>query len=147
MQIAKTVLLLSVIGLIAADEPKKKDPAESLKGNWSIVSMKLDGQSAPEEVVKNFRCHFEEKTYNNTIGGEVIEEGSYTMDASKTPKTIDFDIKKGHDQGKKQLGIYKLDGDKLTLVLTEPGSTTRPKSFKAEAGDSLAEVVLQRVKP
>jgi uncharacterized protein (TIGR03067 family) len=146
MRIAKRVLLLSVVGLIAADEPKKKDDAESFKGNWSIVSMKMDGRSAPEDLVKNFRCRFEEKTYNNTIASDVVEEGSYTIDASKTPRTIDFDIKKGHDEGKKQLGIYKLEGDKLTLVLTEPGSTTRPKSFKAEAGDSLVEVVLQRVK-
>ena len=147
MRIAKMVLLLSVVGLIAADEPKKQDDAEKMKGNWSIVTMKMNGQSAPEGFIKSFRCRFDEKTYNNTIANEVVEEGSYTIDASKTPKTIDFDIKKGHDEGKKQLGIYKIEGDKLTLVLTEPGSTTRPKTFKAEAGNSLVEVILQQVKP
>jgi hypothetical protein len=45
------------------------------------------------------------------------------------------------------LGIYKIEGDKLTLVLSEAGSTTRPDSFKIEAGSPLLEVVLERLKP
>jgi uncharacterized protein (TIGR03067 family) len=146
MRIAKTILLLSAIGLIAADEIKKDD-SEAFKGNWSIRSITIDGRAAPEDLVKNFRCHFDEKTYNDTVANEVIEEGSYTIDASKTPKTIDFDIKKGRKEGKRQLGIYKIEGDKITLVMTQAGSTERPKSFKAESGDSLVEVVLERVKP
>ena len=105
------------------------------------------GQPSPEAFVKNFRCKFEEKTYNNTLFGQVIEEGGYTLDPSRTPKTVDFDIKTGNDRGKKQLGIYKLEGDKLTLVLTQAGSTTRPDSFKIEPGAPVLEVVLQRVKP
>ena len=147
MRIVKTVVLLSAIGLVAADDTKPKGDAENFKGNWSAVSMKMDGRDAPEDFLKNFRCRFEEKTYNNTLGKEVVEEGSYTIDASKTPKTIDFDIKKGPDEGKKQLGIYKIEGDKLTIVLTEAGSKTRPKSFKAEDGESLIEAILERVKP
>jgi uncharacterized protein (TIGR03067 family) len=146
MRIAKTILLLSAIGLIAADETKKDD-SEAFKGNWSIHSITIDGRAAPEDLVKNFRCHFDEKTYSDTVANEVIEEGSYTIDASKTPKTIDFDIKKGRKEGKRQLGIYKIEGGKITLVMTQAGSTERPKSFKAESGDSLVEVVLERVKP
>lgn len=146
MRIAKTILLLSAIGLIAADETKKDD-SETFKGNWSIRSITIDGRAAPEDLVKNFRCHFDEKTYNDTVANEVIEEGSYAIDASKTPKTIDFDIKKGRKEGKRQLGIYKIEGDKITLVMTQAGSTERPKSFKTESGDSLVEVVLERVKP
>jgi uncharacterized protein (TIGR03067 family) len=145
--VVKTVLIVVAIGLSAADEPKKKDDAEAIKGNWSVVSMKMGGQPAPEDFTKKFRCRFDEKTYNNTLAKEVIEEGSYTIDPSKTTKTIDFDIKKGQDQGKKQLGIYKLENDKLTLLLTVSGSTTRPKSFNDEPGEPLIEVVLERVKP
>ena len=145
MRVAKTILLLSAIGLIAADEPKKDD-SETFKGNWSIRSITIDGRAAPEDLVKNFRCQFDEKTYNDKVAGEVIEEGSYTIDASRAPKTIDFDIKKGPKEGKRQLGIYKIDGDRITLVMTQAGSTARPKSFKTEPGDSLVEVVLERVK-
>jgi uncharacterized protein (TIGR03067 family) len=149
MRVVKLVLMLSVVGLIAADEPKskKKDDAEAIKGKWKAVSMKMGKQSTPEEFLKTFRCQFDEKTYNNTVSDEVIEEGSFTIDSSKTPKTIDFDIKKGHDEGKKQLGVYKLEGDKLTIVLTRAGSTERPKSLEPEEGSEVIEVVLEKVKP
>jgi uncharacterized protein (TIGR03067 family) len=147
MAVAESVLIVVTLAVIAADEPKKKDDAQAFQGNWSVVSMSMGGQPTPEAFVKNLRCKFEEKTYNNTIAGQVIEEGSYAIDPVKTPKTVDFEIKKGHDQGKKQLGIYKIEGDKLTLVLTQAGSTTRPDSFKIEAGAPMLEVVLERVKP
>jgi uncharacterized protein (TIGR03067 family) len=147
MRVAKTILLLSMAGLIAADEPEKKDDAEAIKGNWSAVSMKVGGQPAPEAFVKSFQCRFDEKTYNNTVDKQVVEEGSYRIEPSKTPKTIEFDIKTGQDQGKKQLGIYKIENEKLTLLLTQAGSTTRPKSFQDEPGEPLIEVVLERVKP
>jgi uncharacterized protein (TIGR03067 family) len=147
MRVAKTVLLLSMAGLIAADEPQKKDDAEAIKGNWTAVSMKVGGQPAPEDFVKGFQCRFEEKTYNNTVDKQVVEEGNYTIEPSKTPKTIDFDIKTGQDQGKKQLGIFKLENEKLTLLLTRAGSTIRPKSFTDEPGEPLIEVVLERAKP
>ena len=147
MSAAKTTLIVVTLATIAADEPKKKDDTRAIQGNWSLVSMSMGGQPSPEAFVKNFRCKFEEKTYNNTLFGQVIEEGGYTLDPSRTPKTVDFDIKTGNDRGKKQLGIYKLEGDKLTLVLTQAGSTTRPDSFKIEPGAPVLEVVLQRVKP
>lgn len=147
MRVAKTFLLLFTMALIAADEPKKKEDAETFKGTWALASMKIGGRSAPQDLIKDFRCRFEDKSYTNSVAREQIEEGSYSIDASKTPKTIDFEIKKGHDEGKKQLGIYQIEGDKLTFVLAEPGATTRPKSFKIESGDTLVEVVLERAKP
>jgi uncharacterized protein (TIGR03067 family) len=145
MRVLNGVLLVSAVGLIAADAPKKGG-GEAFQGTWSVVSMAMRGQAAPEALVKSLQCRFDEKTYTNTVAQEVVEEGSYTIDSSKTPKTIDFDIKKGHDQGKRQLGIYKIEGNKLTLVLTQPGSTVRPASFKAGPEDPVLEVVLERVK-
>ncbi len=146
MRLAKAVLLLSAVACIAADEPKKDD-AEALKGNWSAVSMKERGRSAPDDLIKKFKVSFDGKGYTNTVDGDVIEVGGYTIDSSKTPKTIDFDIKKGQGEGKKQLGIFQIEGDKLTLVVGDPGSPDRPKSIKPEDTDSVAQVVLERVKP
>ena len=98
-------------------------------------------------LLKEFRCRFDDKTYTNMVAKEAIEEGTYTIDASKTPKTIDFEIKKGRDEGKKQLGIYKIDGEKIAFVLAAPGATTRPKSFMVDPAESLIEVALVRAKP
>ena len=146
MKFANVVLLLASAGVLVADEPKKDD-AESIKGNWTAVSIKQGKESAPDEFVKSFKFGLDGKNYTNTIGTEVMEEGGYTIDASKTPKTIDFNIKKGPDAGKKQFGLYKIEGEKLTIVASPAGSAERPKSLDAGDADEVVVVVLERAKP
>ena len=80
--------------------------------------------------------------------GKSLKKENTRFDDSKSPKTIDFDIKKGHDEGKKQLGIFKIENDKFDD--RDRGSqavTDRPTSFKMEEGSNLIEAVLERVKP
>jgi len=146
MRLASTLLILSAAGFLAADDPKK-DEANSLKGKWSAVSISVGGKPAPAEFVKDFKFTLDDKNYTNLMGTEVVEEGGYKIDASKSPKTIDFDIKKGQDHGKKQLGIYKIEADKLTIVVAQAGSDERPKSFKVEPESLVMEIVLEKVKP
>jgi uncharacterized protein (TIGR03067 family) len=146
MRALSALLLVTAAGILAADEPKKDD-AEAFKGNWSVLSIKFAGQEAPADDLKNMKFKFDGKVYINTIGEQVIEEGDYRIDASKTPKTIDFDIRKGRDSGKKQLALYKIDGDKLTIVAGQPGSSERPKSLTPEPTDQVLYAVLERAKP
>jgi uncharacterized protein (TIGR03067 family) len=146
MRLASTLLILFAAGVIAADDPKKND-ADSLKGKWSAVSIAVGGKPMAEDYVKSFILSLDDKTYTNLVMNEVIEEGSYTIVGDKSPKTIDFDIKKGDDAGKKQLGIYKIDADKLTIVAAKAGAVERPKSFQVEAGSDVAEIILEKVKP
>jgi uncharacterized protein (TIGR03067 family) len=136
--------MLAAISFVAADEPKKDD-TPSLKGNWTTVSIKVGGQEAPAGEAEKMKFSFDDKSYTNSYGDQ-LEEGGYTVDASKTPNTIDFDIKKGPDAGKKQLGIFKLDGDKLTIVVAQAGSTERPKLLKPEDSEQMTVAVLARVK-
>jgi uncharacterized protein (TIGR03067 family) len=136
--------MLAAMLMIAADDPKKD--AEALKGNWTAASIKHAGQALPADQAKTFKLTFDAKTYTNKVGDEFLEEGGFTIDPSKTPKTMDFDIKKGPDEGKKQLAIYQLDGDKLTIVAAFPGATERPKSLKPEASAEVIEAVFERTK-
>jgi uncharacterized protein (TIGR03067 family) len=146
MKLTIAVFSLAAVVLIAADEPKK-DNDEALKGNWMAVSLKQGDQSAPADDVKKLKFNFDGKAYTNLISDQVVEEGSYAVDASKTPKTIDFDIKKGQDKGKKQLAIYQIEGNKLTIIAALPGATERPKSLKPEPSEMLLQAVLEKVKP
>ena len=145
MRIANTVLVLAAIGSIAADDPKK-DATPGFKGNWTTVSLKVGGQEAPADEAKKMKFGFEDATYTNSSGDDFMEEGAYSTDTSKTPNTIDFDIKKGPEAGKKQLGIFKIEGDKATLVVALPGSTERPKSFKPDDSEQMIVAVIERVK-
>jgi uncharacterized protein (TIGR03067 family) len=145
MCLANSAMLLVSIAFLGVDDAKKDD-AESIKGKWVAVSLKQGGFSVPDEAAKEFRFKFDGKEYTNSAPGQ-SEEGGYKIDSSKTPKTIDFDIKTGGDKGKKQLGIYKLDGDKLTIVASLAGETERPKSIEPGANDPVLVVVLEREKP
>lgn len=51
------------------------------------------------------------------------------------------------DQGKKQLGIYKIEDGKLTVIVAAAGSKGRPKTFQPAEGDDVLEFVLERAKP
>jgi uncharacterized protein (TIGR03067 family) len=139
------MLILSAAGLLAADDAKKDD-AEALNGKWSVVSWSHGADALPSDLIKDMKISFEDKTYKITGQDPFAEEGEYTIDASKSPKTIDFEIKKGQDAGKHQLGIYKLDGNKLTIIAAGASSKERPTSFKVEAGADVVEVVLEKPK-
>ena len=145
MKLLTSVFVVYSLGFLGADEPKNE--ASKIKGKWSIVSMSQGGNALPAEAFNDHKCTFEDKKYSIIVNGEVAEEGEYSFDDSKSPKTIDLDLKKGQDEGKKQVGIFKIEDDKMTVVLGVPGSTERPTSFKVEAGSSVLEAVFERVKP
>lgn len=146
MRLAGAMLILSVVGLLAADDAKKDD-ADALKGKWSVISVTQGGQAAEADRIKDLKIAFDDKSYTVTGSEALAEEGAYTIDASKSPKTIDFDIKKGQQAGSLQLGVFKIEGGKLTIVASLAGAKERPTSFKVEAGAPLIELVLEKAKP
>jgi len=145
MTLTTTFLLVFSLATVAADDPQKKDDAESLKGTWKAISVKQGGQEIPTEFVKLMTFNFDGKKYVQKVQDQ-SEEGNYSIDASQSPKTIDLDIKTGNDQGKKQIGIYKFEDGKLTFVVAKAGSKERPKSFKPEESADVIEFVLEREK-
>ena len=54
MRLAKTLLILSVVGFFAADDPKK-DESDSLKGRWSAVSISAGGKPAHGRVCQGIQ--------------------------------------------------------------------------------------------
>jgi uncharacterized protein (TIGR03067 family) len=145
MTLTTMFLLVFSLATVAVDDPPKKDDAESLKGTWKALSVKQGGQDVPEEIVKSMTFNFDGKKYIQK-GQDLGEEGDYSVDPSQSPKTIDLDIKTGNDQGKKQIGIYKIEDGKLTFIVAMAGSKDRPKSFKPEDGADVIEFVLEREK-
>jgi uncharacterized protein (TIGR03067 family) len=65
------------------------------------------------------------------------------LDTSGDRRHIDLIGVTGLDEGKTLRGIYKLDGDCLTLCA---GTQERPTTFKTQAGSTLRLTTLQRTK-
>ena len=53
--------------------------------------------------------------------GKVFIAGTTAIDPTASPMTIDVTFAEGDAKGKTALGIYKLDGDLLTICRAGPG--------------------------
>ena len=96
----KTIGIAFIVGLAAVtispawaaeNEAAKKDLA-ALQGEWSMVSGSADGQPMPDEMLKQMKriCKGDETT--TTMAGQLFIKAKITLDPSKKPKTIDYQM-------------------------------------------------------
>jgi uncharacterized protein (TIGR03067 family) len=130
---------------VAVDDAKERSDKERLKGTWKIVSSAADGldQPAPPEL----RLTFDEKDFGFGHGGENRHRGTFTLDDSASPKTIDLAFTEGPHAGDRILGIYAWEGDNLKLCITGPNGADRPKDFAPTLGSGFRLFVLAREQP
>jgi len=140
--LARALFVLSVGFLLAADAQKDdavKKEKEKLKGTWKSVDEKRQAVIVitDDSMTVTLKAGDKDRVY----------KGTYKLDPSQKPKTLDFMVSEGPDEhkGKTSLQIYELDGDKLKWCANEPGKDGRPKEFAAQGGYLLIE--LKRDKP
>jgi uncharacterized protein (TIGR03067 family) len=76
------------------------------------------------------------------VNGKEVENGTYKADPLKKPPTLDLTIAKGKDEGKTQLGIFKLEKDVFTVAIGAAGGKERPKNF--DGGPDIEVTVMKR---
>jgi uncharacterized protein (TIGR03067 family) len=76
-------------------------------------------------------------------GNKDADEGTYKVDAKKNPGEIDIVPPK---ESSTHVGIYKIEGDTLTICLADKNSTERPTKFESPDGSDIFLVTLKRVK-
>jgi uncharacterized protein (TIGR03067 family) len=110
-----------------------------------MVSGSADGQPMPDEMRNQMKrvCKGDETT--TTMGGQMFLKAKITIDPSKSPKTIDYEMTDGFTKGKKQLGIYEVDGDTFRSCFAKPGAE-RPTDFTSKPGDGRTLSVWKREK-
>jgi uncharacterized protein (TIGR03067 family) len=145
----KTKLLsLPAFFLLAAlsfGQDNAKDELAKFQGNWAVESMTTDGEDVPADVVKAFKMTFKGDNYRVVIGAEMKTDGTIILDTSKKPKVIDIVPDNGPDRGKKQPGIYEIDGDKLKICAAQPGKE-RPATFETKGKVGYTLMILRREK-
>jgi uncharacterized protein (TIGR03067 family) len=140
-------ILVGTFFLMGADDGAdavKKD-MQRLEGNWSMVSGESNGTLMPENFLKGSKRVAKDGVTSVTIGGMPFMKAKFTVDPSKTPKTIDYTMLEGLTKGKKQLGIYEFDGDRVKFCFASPGMA-RPTDFSAKTGSGRTTSVWQRDK-
>ena len=143
----RLLVMLAAMIFVSVDDAAdavKKD-MQRLEGNWSMVAGESNGTAMPESFLKGSKRVAKDGITTVTIGGMPFMKAKFTVDPSKTPKTIDYMMLEGLTKGKMQLGIYEIDGDQVKFCFASLGMA-RPTDFTAKAGSGRAYSVWQRDK-
>jgi uncharacterized protein (TIGR03067 family) len=123
MRLALAAMLLLFAGSVIADD--RKDDQKAFQGTWTIVDRK---RADTKEPVTAPTVVFEGGKYKIKAGDKVVEEGTFTVDGSKSPKQIEVAATAGMDKGMKWHGIYEIEGDTMRAVVG-PTDKDRPTKY------------------
>ncbi len=140
--------MLAVGFLMTADQPKddatKKDLAK-MQGDWAAVSAVFDGRRLSDDEAQSIFRTVKDDQYTIFLFDKTLDKGTFKIDATKKPKTIDAVPASGPGKGKPLLGIYEFEGDNLKISFASPRKD-RPKGFTAKEGSGQTLIVWEREK-
>src|SRR6185503_7987489 len=96
-----------------------------------------DSRPMPDDMRKQMKriCKGDESTL--MMSDQVVFKATITIDPTKKPKTIDYQMTEGVRKGQKQLGIYEIDGNTFKASFAKPGEP-RPSDFKPGIGRTVS---------
>jgi uncharacterized protein (TIGR03067 family) len=143
-------LALTAAGAIGAQPPGPDNPsaadAERMQGVWEMAEYVVNGVAAPENMTRPWLLVVEGDVYNPG-SGETSVEYRFRLDPNLLPKSIDLAPLLPGSKGKYYRGVYKLDGETLTICRPLDIDDERPAGFTARDGSNLTRVVWKRRKP
>ena len=117
---------------------------KQFQGTWKQIAYERDGVAEPpDEQGWDPSTTFTGEEFVVTLtDGSIPIKGTYRIDPTHNPKTVDWTDTIGEDAGKTLLAIYTLQGDRLIFCAASPG-LERPTEFGTRPGQVLR--VFQRV--
>src|SRR5215208_5974901 len=97
MNISQSILfsalaIFAILSSSAAENETAKADLLALQGEWTMISGSADGQPMPEAMMKEMKRVCKEDETTTTMAGQVYMKAKFTLDASKQPKTIDYQM-------------------------------------------------------
>jgi uncharacterized protein (TIGR03067 family) len=129
-----SVVLLSM-ALTAAfadsDADTNTKDLEKMQGDWAVVSVIRDGVKDEDDNAQSLFRTVKGNQYTVFLFDKAIGNGTFKIDATKKPKTIDsFPASL---EGKALLGIYEMEGDTMKTCYAAAGKE-RPTEFSSKKG-------------
>jgi uncharacterized protein (TIGR03067 family) len=126
------------------DEAVNKD-LKLLEGTWKLASMEVEGTKLPDEQFKDAKLVCTGTDFTFTDGSGTPHKGTFKIDPTKKPKTIDITFTDGPNKGETMLGIYEVNADTYTIC-AKPMTKERPTEFSAKQGSGCVLEVLMKQK-
>jgi uncharacterized protein (TIGR03067 family) len=143
----------TTLSLLAALLAPADDKADALRrevarhqGTWAVTSFVRDGKASPKELTDSIVRVVEGDHVVWKRDGKRFAGTAVVLDPSKAPRTIDVLPDGGPARGERVLGIYKLDGDTLTICMADAGQP-RPLAFEAPNGSKQTLMTFRRKGP
>ncbi len=116
---------------------------EKFQGTWDLVSLNLNGKEfSPDKIrAAQLQTIYKGNTLSRVGGGDERDSATIKIDSSKTPSHLDTT----NNDGVTELGIYKFEGDSLTICTRTESDKARPTKFAPNA-DKTVLTVWKRVK-
>lgn len=139
-----TLFMVAILTGASVAQPGAAD-ATKLEGSWALVSEESDGSAAPEEIRRSAVLKIEGVKYSLHLG-ELKLTGRISLNPTQSPKAIDLRDDDGVTPGGIRRGIYRIDGDRLTLCIARydekrpvtfsgaPGAGTTLQTWKRQGG-------------
>jgi uncharacterized protein (TIGR03067 family) len=145
------VILLTAA--LAVGAPALKDPptkGSGIVGVWAVESVTVGGQARPAKAAPDLRYEFTADGQWFARRGDAAVGKSpkvYKADPKADPPTIDAAAVTPANGAPEppMAGIYKIDGDTLTLCFSTGGGE-RPAKFESPNGGRAVLIVLKRAK-
>ncbi|QJW94308.1 TIGR03067 domain-containing protein [Frigoriglobus tundricola] len=136
---------------LAIEAASGRDDKKGLpEGAYTIIAIEIGGKPIPKDLLdKATDAERALKITSDTIiatkGGK-DDPATYTINSAQMPPQINMTAKRpGSSKDDKMYGIYKLDGDTLTICLvTSDDAKDRPAEFKTAPNSQAVMMTLKR---
>lgn len=121
----------------AGGDDKEKSDKDKLQGDWTLVSSETgDLGKKDEKEVKRRKLVVKDDGWQHFQDDKAPAVAiTFKLDPAKSPKEVDFEAKApAAPKAVQTKGIYKLEGDTLTVCRTFAVNVARPTEFKATKG-------------
>lgn len=131
----------------AEDAPRGQNgrsDQQLLQGTWKVVKRVKNGQA--EDVTEHpSTMRFAGRNVTESRDGHDVQEGTFAIDGSKSPRRITLTGTKGIHADKVFEAIYSIEGDTLKLAYsTADQAATPPAGFTGGEGEGLLVLERQR---
>lgn len=135
---AASAVLIAEPTTAPATRPAAAAPV-SLDGDWGLTSAMANGEAVPPELIGQMTITFAGNLMTNSI--TPAQAVTFERDDTQDPKWFDIS-----ERGQTGMGIYKLDGNVLTVCCSLPGHAVRPVTFEApEESNRMLMILTRRV--
>jgi uncharacterized protein (TIGR03067 family) len=141
--------LIVLLGGGPADE-KEGDKEKAVKkdwrllnGTWEVVRAVVDGKDDPDR--EGATVTLKDGKVTARVGDKVQGEGTFKVDPTTSPRSVDLTATTGPNKGKTSRGIYEVKGDTNRACFAPPGKP-RPKAFESKEGSGHVLYTYKRLK-